>query len=143
MMEGIARRKVSTAESTAAIHLKGVRFLARNTAKTMPPTRLYTVERMATAMDSNREVKVTSIWLKSTLHSLPMASGMQKDPLPHLGPVQIHKEQGSHAQNGEQGQEPLQSPVTGGVFYPDAAPPVPQEQAFFSAGSSTAEPATG
>ena len=48
-----------------------------------------------------------------------------------MGPVQIHKEQGSHAQNGEQGQEPLQSPVTGGVFYPDAAPSVPQEQAVF------------
>ena len=40
MIEGMARKKVSTAESTAATHLKGVRFLARNTAKIMPPTRL-------------------------------------------------------------------------------------------------------
>ena len=61
MMEGMARRKVSAAESTVATHLKGVRFFARNTARIIPPTMLYTVESTATPMDSSREEKVMSI----------------------------------------------------------------------------------
>ena len=57
MMEGMARRNVMAAESNVESHRKGVRFLARNTASTIPPSMLYTVERMATATDSKREVK--------------------------------------------------------------------------------------
>ena len=80
MMEGIARRKVRAAERTLESQRRGVRFLASNTARNMPPTMLYTVESTATPMDSSSEVNVMSNWLISILASFPMASGMRETP---------------------------------------------------------------
>ena len=143
MMEGIARRKVSTAESTAAIHLKGVRFLARNTAKTIPPTRLYTVERMATAMDSDREVKVTSIWLKSTLHSLPMASGMRRTPSHTWAQSRSIKNRAATPKMVNRDRNHFRARSRAGSFTRMRPLLSRRSRPFFSAGSSTAEPATG